>query len=286
MTRADYSALAGTTTLTPPANVYCPPPANNLCVGSGSTSNQYLAPIRSNNYDASLEYYFAPRSILSATLFYMDLKNYIAYGSKTQTYLSFGSALPPAGLSVPYLLTYPINTQGRAEGIELAYQQAFGNNFGIDVNYTYTDAKQTEVVRCFQKRLQRQRLLRERALQCTCVVHLPLGVLQRPGSQHGVHAGFHRDSRRITGVYHERESQRDPGRSESEQSDAQVLRAQHGPAARLLPQREAVLPDVAREVLRTSLVRPGRAMAPAPAGRNLWRFRRREVHHLRAMDSP
>jgi iron complex outermembrane recepter protein len=145
MTRADYSALAGTTSLTPPGTVYCPPPANNPCSGTGTASNQYLKPIRSNNYDAGLEYYFAPRSLLSATLFYMDLKNYISYGSETQSYLSFGSALPPAGLVVPYNITVPVNAQGRAQGIELAYQQAFGN-FGIDVNYTYTDAKQTEGV--------------------------------------------------------------------------------------------------------------------------------------------
>jgi len=150
MTRPDYSALAGTTSLTPPAvfNPNAPssctssPPVN---CGSGTGSNPYLRPIRSNNYDAGLEYYFAPRSILSATLFYMDLKNYIGYGTEILSYSTFGPGLPPAGVVVPYNLTVPINTKGRAQGIELAYQQAFGN-FGIDVNYTYTNAKQTEGV--------------------------------------------------------------------------------------------------------------------------------------------
>jgi iron complex outermembrane recepter protein len=137
MTRADYSALAGTTSLTPPANF----PGT----GSGSGSNPYLKPIRSNNYDAGLEYYFAPRSIVSATLFYMDLKNYISYGSEILNYTSFGPGLPPGGASTPYNLTVPVNAQGRAQGIEVAYQQAFGN-FGIDLNYTYTDAKQTSAV--------------------------------------------------------------------------------------------------------------------------------------------
>jgi iron complex outermembrane receptor protein len=150
MTRADYSALAGTTSLTPPG-AYNPalpssctssPPVN---CGSGTGSNPYLKPIRSNNYDAGLEYYFAPRSIVSGTLFYMDLKNYIGYGSEILNYSTFGPGFPPEGASVPYLLTVPVNTKGRAKGIELAYQQAFGN-FGIDVNYTYTDAAQTEGV--------------------------------------------------------------------------------------------------------------------------------------------
>jgi iron complex outermembrane receptor protein len=134
MTRPDYSALAGTTSLTPPANF----PGT----GSGSGSNPYLKPITSNNFDAGLEWYFAPRSILSGTLFYMDLTNYIGYGSQIINYTTFGSGLPPGGVVVPYNLTVPINTTGRAQGIEIAYQQAFGN-FGIDLNYTFTDAKQT-----------------------------------------------------------------------------------------------------------------------------------------------
>src|SRR5262249_27813702 len=91
------------------------------------------------------EWYFQPRSILAATLFYMDLKNYIGYGSEILHYTSFGPGLPPDGANTPYNLTVPVNTKGRARGVELAYQQAFGN-FGIDLNYTYTKAKQTEGV--------------------------------------------------------------------------------------------------------------------------------------------
>jgi iron complex outermembrane receptor protein len=150
MTRADYSALAGTTNLSPPgaynpalpSNCTSSPPTN---CGSGSGSNPNLKPIRSTNFDASLEWYFAPRSILSGTLFYMDLKNYIGYGSEVLPYYTFGPGFPPTGAAVDYLLTVPINTKGKAQGIELAYQQAFGD-FGVDLNYTYTDAKQTEGV--------------------------------------------------------------------------------------------------------------------------------------------
>jgi len=150
MTRADYSALSGTTNLTPPgafvpgvpSSCTSSPPVN---CGSGSGSNPYLKPIRSSNFDAALEWYFAPRSILSGNLFYMDLRNYIGYGTEILSYPTFGAGLPPGGVTVPYLLTVPINTKGRAQGIELAYQQAFGN-FGINLNYTYTDAKQTEDV--------------------------------------------------------------------------------------------------------------------------------------------
>ena len=142
MTRPDYSALSTGTSLTPPANY----PGT----GSGSGSNPYLKPIVSSNFDATLEWYFAPRSLLSASLFLMDLQNYIGFGSATVNYPTSGSpasGFPPNNgiVSVPYLLTVPINTTGRAQGIELTYQQSFGN-FGVNVNYTFTDAKQTSDV--------------------------------------------------------------------------------------------------------------------------------------------
>jgi iron complex outermembrane receptor protein len=87
MTRADYSALAGFTDLSQPAD-----PHN---IGGGSGGNPFLKPIRSVNYDAGLEWYFAPRSLLSGTLFYMDLRNYIGFGPFTLLHdLRSGAAVP------------------------------------------------------------------------------------------------------------------------------------------------------------------------------------------------
>ncbi len=137
MTRPDYSALAGFTNLTPPGAVGE--------VGSGSGGNPDLKPIRSTNLDAGLEWYFAPRSLLSATAFYMDLRNYIGYGSQIKTYTTYSSQFPN-GAAVPYNLTVPINAQGRVEGMEVAYLQAITDNFGFAGNYTYADGKQTSNV--------------------------------------------------------------------------------------------------------------------------------------------
>ncbi len=137
MTRADYSALAGFTDLTPPAVVGG--------TGKGTGGNPDLKPIRSTNFDAGLEWYFAKRSLLSATLFYMDLRNYVGFGSTTRSYLTY-SSLVPNGAEVPYLLTVPVNAQGRVDGVELAYQQAFTDNIGVAANYTYADGKQTSLV--------------------------------------------------------------------------------------------------------------------------------------------
>ena len=138
MTRADYSQLAGAVSLSPPGTV------NGT--GSGTGGNPDLKPIVSNDFDAGIEYYFAKQSLLSATLFYMDLKNYVSFGSSERQILSFGNGLPPGGALVPYLLSTPVNAKGRVEGAEIAYQQAFTDNIGFIGNYTYADGKQTSLI--------------------------------------------------------------------------------------------------------------------------------------------
>jgi len=138
MTRADYSALAGSTNLAPPGTL--------TGIGSGTGGNPDLKPIRSTNYDVGLEWYFAKRSLLSGTLFYMDLQNYIGFGSQTLSYLTYGPPAPPQGALVQYNLTVPVNTKGRVQGIEFVYQQALADHFGLEGNYTYTDGRQTEGV--------------------------------------------------------------------------------------------------------------------------------------------
>jgi iron complex outermembrane recepter protein len=133
MTRADYSALGGFTSLSPPG-------ATGQ-IGGGTTGNPDLKPIRSTNLDAGLEWYFTKRSLLSATAFYMDLRNYISYGSVTKSYVTYSNVCN--GCTETYDLAAPINAKGRVEGAEFAYQQAFTENFGFIGNYTYADGKQT-----------------------------------------------------------------------------------------------------------------------------------------------
>ncbi|MEO5624503.1 MAG: TonB-dependent receptor [Dokdonella sp.] len=133
MTRADYSALAGAISLSPPAA-----PGGT---GSGSGSNPDLKPVRSNNFDASLEWYFAPRSLLSASVFYMDLTNYIGLGHVTRNFITY-STVYPQGFNAPYELTVPVNSSGSVKGIELAYEQPLFDNFGIAANYTYADGNE------------------------------------------------------------------------------------------------------------------------------------------------
>jgi len=134
MTRPDYSALAAPVSLSPPPT--------GVTTGTGTGGNPDLKPVRSTNLDATLEWYFAPRSLLSASAFYMDLTSYIGYGHVTKSYMTF-SAANPQGSLVPYDLTVPINSSGKVKGFELAYEQPLFGNFGAGANYTYADGKET-----------------------------------------------------------------------------------------------------------------------------------------------
>ena len=146
MTRADYSALGGAVTLIPPAPLPPgSPPGTVQPPGGGSGGNPNLKPIVSDNFDAGLEWYFDKRSLLSATLFYMNLKNYIAYGSSNRDLFTYAQGSTTGSL-LPYDLSVPINAKGRVEGAEFAYQQAFTDNLGVITNYTYADGKQTSAI--------------------------------------------------------------------------------------------------------------------------------------------
>ena len=139
MARPDYSSLAGSTSLG------APPPTPTSPPGSASGSNPNLKPVISTNLDAGLEWYFAPKSILAAGLFYMKLRDYVSYGSVNATFTNFNNTYPN-GFAAPYIVTVPINADGRVEGFEVNYQQALTRNFGVGANYTYADGKQTSQV--------------------------------------------------------------------------------------------------------------------------------------------
>ena len=133
MARPDYSALAGGLNLSPPAN------AND--VGGGNSSNPNLKPIRSTNFDAALEWYYAPRALLSASVYYMDLASYVSRGITEQSFLTFDQA-HPNGYMARYLVSSPINAKASVKGAEFAVEQPLGEHFGISANYSYTDAKE------------------------------------------------------------------------------------------------------------------------------------------------
>ncbi|HLX22384.1 MAG TPA: TonB-dependent receptor [Usitatibacter sp.] len=123
LSRPDYSALGGSLTADDTTH-------------TGNGGNPDLKPITSNNFDASLEWYYAPKSLLSAGLFYMDLDNYVGFGTHTQSLLNIRT-----NQFENYLISSPVNSSGKSKGIELAWQQPLPYGFGFQTNYTYADAK-------------------------------------------------------------------------------------------------------------------------------------------------
>ncbi|AND70595.1 N-acetylglucosamine-regulated TonB-dependent outer membrane receptor [Dyella thiooxydans] len=137
LTRQDYGQLAGFLNLSDPLT------ADGM--GSGSGSNPYLKPLLSTNFDASLEWYFAPRGLLSAAVYEMDLSNYYDYGTVTRTYLNnrltYDRITNPSSTPIysNYLVSVPVNVSGKLKGVELNWVQPIGDHFGTQVNYTYSN---------------------------------------------------------------------------------------------------------------------------------------------------
>nr|WP_316641255.1 TonB-dependent receptor [uncultured Roseateles sp.] len=133
MTRPDYTSLAGSVSLVKPGT-----PTGT---GGGAGGNPYLDPVRSTNFDANLEWYFAPRSFASAGLFYMDIGSYITAGTSQAQYLTeFNGQTVMAN----YLLSTPVNKKAKVKGFELAGEMPVAGNFGVSANYTYTDAADSD----------------------------------------------------------------------------------------------------------------------------------------------
>ncbi|WP_286270158.1 TonB-dependent receptor [Thalassotalea hakodatensis] len=101
-------------------------------MGTATIGNPDIEPYKSDQYDLGIEWYFDPSSLLGATLFKKNISDYI-YTTAAQESL--------AGCSETCLVTRSRNV-GTADvsGVEFQYQQDFGNGFGVQFNYTYTDS--------------------------------------------------------------------------------------------------------------------------------------------------
>jgi iron complex outermembrane recepter protein len=121
--RPDYSALGAAISLTD---------LNQ----TGSGGNPNLKPIRSSNYDTTLEWYYAPQSLLQFSLFDMEMSSYVDFGTST---LSFPDVSVKTNPVLPYLITFPINTTAEVRGAELAWTQPLGLGFGAQANFTYAN---------------------------------------------------------------------------------------------------------------------------------------------------
>jgi iron complex outermembrane receptor protein len=100
-----------------------------------------LDPYRASQMDLGVEWYFAEGGLASATAFTKDIKSFVVQGAVQNLEPVLED---PDGDGVYTSQLYTVSQPGRGnggsiEGIELQYQQTFGQ-FGVVANYTYTDA--------------------------------------------------------------------------------------------------------------------------------------------------
>lgn len=113
-----------------------------------NSNNPYLDPFISNNFDASLEWYFDTASILSATFFYKDIVSLIESESTRENLdiLEISGDGSSRTITEEFILNSRINGEGASlHGAEFTFQHSFTNlpgflsNTGALVNYTYID---------------------------------------------------------------------------------------------------------------------------------------------------
>jgi TonB-dependent receptor len=145
-TRAGFSDLRPIVLNSPDPCLLLPPaqrPPSSSCFQTGQGGNPDLDPVNSNNYDASLEYYFARNGFASLGIFRRDFRGFV-------NRLNFRTDSPEFGPD-RLVLNIPVNAgRGRIQGFEAQVQTFFDfefvpefvRGFGIQANVTYLDDEQ------------------------------------------------------------------------------------------------------------------------------------------------
>lgn len=137
--------LAGSKVLTRPDNANI---RNFLTIGlegselTAQAGNPFLRPATAWQFDASVEWYFAPVGSLTFNAFYKDIKNFFFQDIFTRQVTS-------NGITKDVLVRGPANfdENGKIKGFELAYQQTYDflpkplDGFGVAANYTYIESQ-------------------------------------------------------------------------------------------------------------------------------------------------
>lgn len=147
------NTLAGTNYLVPTTSLAASGPNFTASIG-----NVKLEPFRAKTYDLSVEWYFAPESLVSFAYFYKDIDTYIQIIRQDLPYTSLTALNPSAfaasfctGACTPttiFQLTAAVNTEGGPlKGFEISYQQPFRflpgplANLGVQMNYTHVESE-------------------------------------------------------------------------------------------------------------------------------------------------
>lgn len=108
---------------------------------TANSQNPYLSPIIADQYDLSLEYYFADVGSFTVTLFDKQFDDYIQFGRQNVEYTN-------NGVNRAVEVSRPLNGAGASlNGYEISYQSffdflpGFWSDFGIQLNYTHINNK-------------------------------------------------------------------------------------------------------------------------------------------------
>ncbi|MFV3130510.1 TonB-dependent receptor [Niveispirillum sp. KHB5.9] len=110
---------------------------------NGNAGNPDLRPLRSNQFDTSLEWYFAPTGSVTGVVFYKDIYNFITTTLQTVKYTN-------NGVTRDVFANRPYNAgKGSIKGFEAAYSQFYDflpgalSGLGMAANITYIESKGT-----------------------------------------------------------------------------------------------------------------------------------------------
>ncbi|MES3021222.1 MAG: TonB-dependent receptor [Pseudomonadota bacterium] len=130
--RANFSQLAGSLS------------GVNDTTFTASAGNPHLAPITSNNADASLGWYFAPRAYIAGSVFSQRIHDYVKPGTSIQSLFNitkFAATKDPETSYSDYTVSSSSGKKARLHGIEISGEHPIGAGFGVLANLTYVHSK-------------------------------------------------------------------------------------------------------------------------------------------------
>jgi iron complex outermembrane receptor protein len=137
MTRPDFADIAPRASLNPGAL-------------TGTAGNPNLDPYLANQADVAIEWYPGNDAILAFGIYYKDVESFITDNPVTQNFNVQSATSPNAActqvgpnlFSCPFLINQRSNGDGGVVlGFEAAATWPIGGGFGVQANYTYTDAE-------------------------------------------------------------------------------------------------------------------------------------------------
>ena len=124
----------GLNLLTPVASVGTGQRVGALTASGGAPA---LRPYLSDNFDAALEWYYAPNSYAAVDFFLKHVSNFIVGGTQRQTINDVID--PTTGQPAVFAVSQQVNgPEATVRGVEIAWQHVFGDSgFGFNANATF-----------------------------------------------------------------------------------------------------------------------------------------------------